>query len=201
MYFLAPKFARYVAKASDPNWIYIIAFNERLDLVATNIARSEGLSSQADIKSRAVEIMKDAIKLTPETSEGKSARAESQKYAGQIAHMNTERLFRDVDSDMVLQITKEAQQFARNTKTNVLAMKTVNDFDHVPFSNAYLKTWIDTADFIASGTARKENLAGQELTNRATEIFKDAVRVEPKTREGEIVRTAAQSWAKITTDS
>ena len=196
LYFLVPKIVQHVATVR--NYIFIKVFFHRLGLVATNIARSEGLPLQADIQSRATAIFKDAAQIRPETPEGKLARAQSQKFAGRLTHMKLQVPFRIVDSNVISRATIEMQQSARDTKANVLAMETIIDFDHVPFSQAYLHTWIHTANIFASETARKENLAGVDLTIRATEIFEDAVRVEPKTKEGAMVRAAAQSSAKIT---
>lgn len=70
------------------NFIYIKVFCERLDVVSSNMARTENLSSRIEIKTHSAEIFKDAMRIEPHTPEGKSARLESQKYADQVTQLS-----------------------------------------------------------------------------------------------------------------
>ncbi|MGC9602607.1 MAG: hypothetical protein ABSE76_02620 [Minisyncoccia bacterium] len=103
-----------------------------------------------------------------------------------------------VDPDFISKVIQEASETMKKTNCNTLAMENINDIGrYVPFTYVYQKTWIDAANFTASDMARDEGLTGQELKDRATEIFRDAVRVEPNTKEGKKVRGLAQVTAAI----
>jgi len=54
---------------------------------------------------------------------------------------------------------------------------------------------------LSAGLAKSEGLRGADATDRAAEIFKDAVRVEPKTQEGAMVRLESQKQAARVTST
>lgn len=57
----------------------------------------------------------------------------------------------------------------------------------------------DSASLEATSIAKNEGFDGKGLTDRATELFKDAARVEPLTEEGRIIRDKAIREANVTT--
>lgn len=85
-------------------------------------------------------------------------------------------------------------------KTAQAVNKAVIDWAHVgPFTKFYQKTFFDTANILADKIAQEEGLAGDAVSTRANEIFKDAIRIEPKTPEGAMLRLRAQEQsARIT---
>lgn len=85
-------------------------------------------------------------------------------------------------------------------KTAQVSNKIAIDIEHVgPFTKFYQKTFFDTANIAADGVAKQEGLVGDAFKKRSGEIFRDAVRVEPKTPEGAMVRSRAQQQsARVT---
>ena len=75
------------------NYISIIVFADYLSKVSAKIAKKENLNLKIKAKTsleliaRMNEIFKDAIRVEPETDEGKFARAESQKYALHVTQL------------------------------------------------------------------------------------------------------------------
>lgn len=55
--------------------------------------------------------------------------------------------------------------------------------------------FVDRVSLECSNVARKEGLKGEALKNRANELFKDAIRIEPMTEEGEVIRKHGISYA------
>ena len=55
----------------------------------------------------------------------------------------------------------------------------------------------DTADLLATKIAREEG--AKDISKRATEIYKDAILIKPKTEQGQFVRQKAQEQAHYTT--
>ncbi len=55
----------------------------------------------------------------------------------------------------------------------------------------------DTADLLATKLAREEG--AKDISKRATEIYKDAILIKPKTKQGKLVRKKAQEQAHYTT--
>lgn len=55
----------------------------------------------------------------------------------------------------------------------------------------------DTADLLATKIAREEG--AKDISKRATEIYKDAILIRPKTEQGKLVRQKAQEQAHYTT--
>ena len=55
----------------------------------------------------------------------------------------------------------------------------------------------DTADLLATKIAREEG--AKDISKRATEIYKDAILIKPKTEQGQLVRQKAQEQAHYTT--
>ena len=108
----------------------------------------------------------------------------------QLDMVSANGLGRNVDPNVVSEVTKETAEWARKTGCCPLAMEDIDDCP--PFTRAYQKMWTDTANYTASSIAKNEGLTGQELVDRATEIFNDARRFEPQTNEGEKVRMMAQ---------
>ena len=168
-----------------------------MDIVTSKIALTEKPLSRAEIKARAGEIFMDATQIEPVTAEGMFARREAQKQAQHITQLSLHNVELNVDYDVVSELIKQTSETATSSDFNTLAMKHMTDTEHVPLTSAYQKTWIDTANFIASDIARSEGLTGQELTVRATEIFKDAACITPKTNNGEKVRSVAQLEAQF----
>ncbi len=66
---------------------YQKAFFDMADVASSQMAKAEGLSGDA-AKARAAEILKDAVKIQPETAEGKQARLISQQQAARITSTN-----------------------------------------------------------------------------------------------------------------
>lgn len=60
-------------------------------------------------------------------------------------------------------------------------------------------TFVDSVSLQATDIALQEGLSGQELEKRATEIFKDATLVEPKTETGKEIRKQAVEQAMVAT--
>lgn len=60
-------------------------------------------------------------------------------------------------------------------------------------------SFADTAALQATKMAKEEGLSGQELKNRANEIFSDATSVTPKTVQGEMIRETAIADSLIAT--
>ena len=55
--------------------------------------------------------------------------------------------------------------------------------------------FVDRVSLECSNVARKEGLKGEALKNRANELFRDAIRIEPMTEEGEVIRKHGISYA------
>lgn len=91
-----------------------------------------------------------------------------------------------------------AEKVIRNTAR--ISNKVAIDWEHnFTFTKFYQKTFFDTSNIRATTLAKSEGLEGAELKARTNEIFKDAVRVKPETKEGAIVRHMAQEQsARIT---
>jgi hypothetical protein len=70
--------------------------------------------------------------------------------------------------------------------------------DKLKNRNLFFKTstiFVNKLDIICSSIARSENLQSQaEITTRATEIFRDACRIEPETEKGRLARREAQEY-------
>lgn len=74
--------------------------------------------------------------------------------------------------------------------------KVAIDWEHnATFTRIHQATFFDSANLESTKLAGSEGLKGTELKSRAAEIFKDAVRIEPQTREGAMTRMAAQKEA------
>jgi hypothetical protein len=58
-----------------------------------------------------------------------------------------------------------------------------------------IKIFINHLNIIVSKMATEENLSSQtDISARATEIFKDALRIEPETEKGKIARIKTQKY-------
>jgi len=71
----------------------------------------------------------------------------------------------------------------------------------VAFSAA---SFADTASLTATKIAQQEGLTGEEAKTRAAELFKEATKIDPKTLDGEIIRSQAMAdaqYATFTNDS
>lgn len=66
----------------------------------------------------------------------------------------------------------------------------------VAFSSMH---FADSANLASTKIAQGEGLKGKEAKNRALEIFKDSIQLEPKTIEGELVRSQAIADAQYAT--
>lgn len=83
-----------------------------------------------------------------------------------------------------------------------LSNSVVIDFAHnLPFVKFYQKTFFDSANINASDFVKKLGASGEEAKIKARDIFKDAVKIEPQTPEGRIVRQQAQKQAAIVTST
>jgi len=95
------------------------------------------------------------------------------------------------------------------TKTGIAVAKGVNvvarvsnkiaiDWEHnISFVKFYQKNFFDMADLLSTKMAKLEK--AENVKARAGEIFKDAVRIEPQTEEGAMLRKVAQEQsARIT---
>lgn len=71
----------------------------------------------------------------------------------------------------------------------------------IPFTKFYQKAWLDMADLMSTKLAKSEGLQEDEVKDRAAEIFKDAVRIEPQTEEGKALRKACQAQAARVTST
>jgi hypothetical protein len=87
-------------------FVHIKVFFDHLNIITSNMAGMEKLSSRRDIGVRATEIFKDAIRIEPETQEGKLAREEAQKYASQVTQL--------VRMPSLTPITEEEKEMFRN---------------------------------------------------------------------------------------
>lgn len=95
------------------------------------------------------------------------------------------------------------------TKTGIAVAKAVNvaarvsnkiaiDWEHnISFVKFYQKNFFDMLDLISTQMAKIEK--AQDIKGRASDIFKDASRIEPRTEEGAMLRKVAQEQsARIT---
>lgn len=83
-----------------------------------------------------------------------------------------------------------------------ISNKIAIDFEHnIPFTRMYQGTFYDAANVMAGQFARSEGLAGDAAKSRAADIFKDAARIEPQTREGALLRAEAQRAAARVTST
>lgn len=74
--------------------------------------------------------------------------------------------------------------------------KVAIDWEHnFAFTKFYQKTFFDMLNVTSSDFAKLEGLSGEEAKARSAEIFKDALRIEPKTEEGKTLRAEAQRQA------
>jgi|ERR1035437_1322143 hypothetical protein len=86
-------------------------------------------------------------------------------------------------------IEKGIRVYARIT--NKIAI----DWEHnISFTKFYQKTFFDAASTISGNMAKGDKA-------QATEIFKDAIKIEPQTKEGRMVRTFAQAQAARVTST
>lgn len=80
--------------------------------------------------------------------------------------------------------------------------KVVIDWEHnYSFTKFYQKTFFDSANLFSAKVAKEEGLLGAQAKNRAGEIFKDAVRIKPETKEGQFVRSESQKQAARVTST
>lgn len=92
------------------------------------------------------------------------------------------------------------EKVARNTAA--VSNKIIIDWAHnISFTKFYQSTFFDTANINAGRIAKIEGLSGQELKDRAAEIFKDSVKVKPETEEGAMARNLAQRQAARVTST
>ena len=76
--------------------------------------------------------------------------------------------------------------------SNTIAIK----WEHqVMFNKFYQKAFLDMANLASSDMAKLEGLSGAEHKTRSAELIKDAVKIEPKTPEGEALRKICQQQA------
>lgn len=66
---------------------------------------------------------------------------------------------------------------------------------NVSFTKFYQKSFFDSTNIFSSELAKQEGLTGDALKARAADIMKDAVRIDPQTSEGEMIRLASQRQA------
>lgn len=87
-------------------------------------------------------------------------------------------------------------------KVAQISNKVAIDITHnVPFTKFYQKTFFDTANISSTSIAKSEGLSGVDMKERAAEIFKDAAKIKPETREGAIVRMRGQEQAARVTST
>lgn len=98
-------------------------------------------------------------------------------------------------TNAILRVAQQAMQRAA-----AISNKVIIDWAHVaPFTRAYQQAFYDMANIISSNLAKGEGLAGEAARARAEEIFRDASKIEPKTREGAIARQMSQQQsARVT---
>lgn len=82
------------------------------------------------------------------------------------------------------------------SKVAEISHKIAINLEHnVPFTRIYGKTFADALNFRASDMAKAEGLKGSEKTTRASELMKDATKIEPQTEAGKMLRNQAQEIA------
>lgn len=69
----------------------------------------------------------------------------------------------------------------------------------IPFTKFYQKSWLDMADLMSTQMAKLEG--AEDIKGRAAELLQDAVRIEPKTAEGAMLRKEAQKQAARVTST
>lgn len=82
--------------------------------------------------------------------------------------------------------------------TNKIA---INIEHNISFTKFYQKTFFDMANIVSGDLAKHEGLKGIERKARAAEIFKDAVKIEPQTKEGKMIRGLSQKQAARVTST
>lgn len=87
-------------------------------------------------------------------------------------------------------------------KVAQISNKVAIDWQHVaPFTKVYQSAFYDMANILSSDLAGKEGLEGDAVKTRASDVFKDASRIEPQTDEGKLVRSQAQQQAARVTST
>lgn len=87
-------------------------------------------------------------------------------------------------------------------KTAQISNKVAIDWEHnVPFTKFYQKTFFDMVNLASDKIAQAEKLEGPKAKARSAEVFKDATRIKPETREGAMVRLQAQKQAARITNT
>lgn len=82
------------------------------------------------------------------------------------------------------------------SKVAEVSNKIAIDLEHnISFTKFYQKAFFDMTNLMSSDMAKLEKLDGDAAKNRAADIFKDAVRIEPQTAEGAMLRLEAQRQA------
>lgn len=86
--------------------------------------------------------------------------------------------------------------------TAKVSNKVAIDWEHsLSFTKFYQKTFFDAGGLFSTYIAKSEGLEGADLKGRAADIFKDAARIEPETREGAMVRMKSQEQAARVTST
>ncbi|MHB8603564.1 MAG: hypothetical protein ACYC9R_13095 [Nitrosotalea sp.] len=97
-------------------------------------------------------------------------------------------------------IVKGIESTVRNIAK--ISNKVAIDWEHsIAFTKFHQKAFFDMANVFSSNLAKEEGLKGTEAKTRASEIFKDSARIQPKTEEGAIVRAESQKQAARVTST
>lgn len=87
-------------------------------------------------------------------------------------------------------------------KVAQVSNKIAIDWEHnISFTKFYQKAFFDMVNIASTNMAKSEKLLGGQAKTRAAEIFKDAVRIVPETKEGATVRQLAQHQAARVTST
>lgn len=120
---------------------------------------------------------------------------------------NTGKLGEKHNFDITNAGVKSSNPLVRGIESTIrtvakISNKVAIDWEHnIPFTKFHQKAFFDMTNIMSSNIAKSEGLSGSELKGRAGEIFKDAARIEPQTKEGAIVRMEAQKQAARVTST
>jgi hypothetical protein len=87
-------------------------------------------------------------------------------------------------------------------KVAQVSNKVAIDWEHnIAFNFTYQHNFYDMANLVSSDIAHQEGVGSGMVKSRAAEIFKDAAKIEPDTKEGKMVRMLAQKQAARVTST
>ena len=170
------------------------AVNSAMDMATRRIGYLSAKGFNGDLASRANAEAWETYRKTGLNT----ASMENMDDAGMLGEKN--RFATTTGKDSSGRVVNAAETATRKIAqvTNKIAI----DWEHnISYTKFYQKAFFDGANIISSTIAKGEKLTGEAAKSRAAEILSDAVRIEPKTQEGALVRMEAQKQAARVTST